>query len=810
MHPRSSSRHVAALVGVSLILAACSRDISSLDLAPFPSEPGVFGDGYAPGVSFQAFLGSKVDAVAIDPGIKFRGASALKITIPSFGDPAGSYAGGAFVSNVARNLSEFDALTFYARASRSATLDVAGFANDNTGESRYTAQRSAIPLTTSWQKVVIPIPLAARLMEERGMFFFAEGPENGVGYDVWIDEIRFETLGTIRNTRPAIASATLSGEVGGTVNVTGTTVTFDVDGLDVLVAAAVGYFTFTSSNAAVAAVTATGAISVIGPGSATVNASLGETAATGAITINALSPPTTAAPAPTRAAADVISLFSNAYTNVPVDKWSADWDMADVSDVQIAGDAVKKYANLSFAGIEFLTQTVNATAMTHLHLNVYQRNTSPLRVKLINFGANAVFGGGDDSEHEVSVSSGLTANAWSTVEIPLSSFTGLTARGHLAQMIISSGSSTLYLDNVYFYKAPLPPPPPPASVPTTAAPTPTRPSSSVISLFSDAYTNVPVGTWSAPWDDADVEDVQIAGNTAKKYTNFTFAGIEFTAPTVNAAAMTGFHVDFWTPDATASPATFKIKLVDFGANGAFGGGDDVEHELTLDAASTPGIRTGQWTGLDIPLSTFTGLVTRGNLAQLIFVSDPNTVYLDNLYFYSNAVPTAPTTAAPTPTFATADVISLFSDAYTNVTVNTWSASWDNADVVDVQVAGNNVKKYSNFVFAGIEFTSSPINATAMTHFSMDIWTADPTASPAIFKIKLVDFGAGGVFGGGDDREHEITLTAATTPAIRTGQWTRLDVPLSMFTGLTTRGHLAQLILVADPNTVYVDNVLLHK
>ncbi len=806
MHPRSSSRHVLALVGVSLILAACSRDISSLDLAPFPSEPDIFGDGYAAGVSFQAFAGSKVDAVAIDPGVKFRGTSALKITIPSVGDPAGSYAGGAFVANVARDLSAYDALTFYARASRSATLDVAGFANDNTGESRFTAQRGGIPLTTSWQKVVIPLPLASKLMEERGMFFFAEGPENGVGYDLWIDEIRFETLGTIRNTRPAIASATLSGEVGATVDVTGTTVTFDVDGRDVVVEAAAAYFTFRSSNAAVAAVTPTGAISVVGPGSATVSAALGETAAAGAVTINALSPPTTAAPTPTRVAADVVSLFSNAYTNVPVDKWSADWDMADVSDVQIAGNDTKKYANLSFAGIEFITRTVNAAAMTHLHLNVFLRNTSSFRVKLVNFGANGVFGGGDDSEHEVTVSSGLTANAWSTVEIPLSSFTGLNARGNLAQMIITSSSSTLYLDNLYFYKAP----PPPVSVPTTAAPAPTRPASSVISLFSDTYTNVPVSTWSAPWDDADLEDVQIAGNNVKKYTNFTFAGIEFTAPTVNATAMTGFHVDFWTPDATALPAIFKIKLVDFGANGAFGGGDDVEHELTLDAASTPGIRTGEWTSLDIPLSAFTGLVTRGHLAQLIFVSDPNTVYLDNLYFYSNVVPTAPTTAAPAPTFAAADVISLFSDSYTNVTVNTWSAQWDNADVEDVQIAGNTVKKYTNLVFAGIEFTSSPINATAMTHFSLDIWTADPTAAPATFKIKLVDFGANGAFGGGDDREHEITLTAATTPGLRTGQWTRLDVPLSQFTGLTTRGHLAQLILVADPNTVYVDNVLLHK
>jgi hypothetical protein len=80
----------------------------------------------------------------------------------------------------------------------------------------------------------------------------------------------------------------------------------------------------------------------------------------------------------------------------------------------------------------------------------------------------------------------------------------------------------------------------------------------------------------------------------------------------------------------------------------------------------------------------------------------------------------------------------------------------------------------------------------------------------VFKIKLVDFGADGAFEGGDDVEHELTLTADSTPAIATGSWVTLNIPLTEFTGLTTRGHLAQLIISGDPNTVYVDNVLFHK
>jgi len=173
-------------------------------------------------------------------------------------------------------------------------------------------------------------------------------------------------------------------------------------------------------------------------------------------------------------------------------------------------------------------------------------------------------------------------------------------------------------------------------------------------------------------------------------------------------------------------------------------------------------------------------------------------------------PNEPTTPAPTPTYPVADVISLYSNAYTNATVDTWSAEWDDADYIDTQIAGDDVKLYTNVVFAGVEFTSQPLDATGMTHFTMDFWTPDPTAAPLVFKIKLVDFGADGMFDGGDDTEHEIFLDATTTPAIQTGNWTTLSIPFTDFTGLTNRAHLAQFIFSGDPNTVYVDNVLFYR
>jgi hypothetical protein len=328
-----------------------------------------------------------------------------------------------------------------------------------------------------------------------------------------------------------------------------------------------------------------------------------------------------------------------------------------------------------------------------------------------------------------------------------------------------------------------------------AAPVPTIPAANVISMFSDSYTNVAVDTWRTSWSQANLEDIDISGNKTKKYSSLGFVGIEATTSPINASAMTFFHTDIWSSDFTE----FKVKLVDFGANGVFGGGDDKEHEITI---ANPAKE--KWVSLDIPLSDFTGLTTRSHIAQLIFVGAPfgsTTVYVDNVFFYNQV---ASITAAPTPTVAASKVISMFSDAYTNVPVNTWRTSWSSATLTDLSINGNATKKYSALDFVGIEATTTPINATAMTHFHTDVWSSDFTQ----FKIKLVDFGANGAFGGGDDVEHEITI-----PSPAKGSWVSLDIPLSSFTGLTTKAHIAQLIYVGSPagnTTVYVDNVYFHN
>ena len=174
------------------------------------------------------------------------------------------------------------------------------------------------------------------------------------------------------------------------------------------------------------------------------------------------------------------------------------------------------------------------------------------------------------------------------------------------------------------------------------------------------------------------------------------------------------------------------------------------------------------------------------------------------------LPTAPTAAPPAPTAKASDVISLLSTAYPGVPVDTWRTSWSAADLTDVTIDGDPMKQYSNLDFVGIEFTGANlIDASAMDYLHLDVWTPNATT----FRVKLVDFGADGAVGGGDDSEQELAFTAGTTPALTQGDWARLDIPLAAFTGLTARGHLAQLILSALPtakSTVFVDNLYFHR
>ena len=87
----------------------------------------------------------------------------------------------------------------------------------------------------------------------------------------------------------------------------------------------------------------------------------------------------------------------------------------------------------------------------------------------------------------------------------------------------------------------------------------------VISIFSNAYTNVPVnyynGYWQ-PWQTTLSNNFSVLGDNVLNYTNFNFVGIEFSSPTVNANSMTHIHLDAFIPGPIAPGRQLRVIVVD--------------------------------------------------------------------------------------------------------------------------------------------------------------------------------------------------------------------------------------------------------
>ena len=274
------------------------------------------------------FAGSKATAWTVDDNDGYESASSMRFDVPNADDPDGNYAGAIFrVDGAGRDLSGYDALTFWAKASQGVSIGQLGFGQDFL-ENKYQAQIENISFSTNWVKYVIPIPDASKLTNERGMFWYSAGTQNtgGYGYTFWIDDLKFEKLGTIGQPQPAILNGVDIEQIAFTgvpLELTGLTQTFNLSsGENLTVITTPSYFDFDSSNTDVAIVNELGIVSVINTGEATITASLANVAAKGSLALNASGPFDFAPTPPERNAGDVISVFSDAYNNVPVDYYN--------------------------------------------------------------------------------------------------------------------------------------------------------------------------------------------------------------------------------------------------------------------------------------------------------------------------------------------------------------------------------------------------------------------------------------------------------------------------------------------------------
>ncbi len=445
---------------------SCEREISDdVAFATFPNTAEVFIDGFSGGLNYFPFSGTKMDAFTVDAKESYKGEASMRFDVPNEGDPDGAFAGAIFRLTSERDLTGYDALTFWAKATQPGKINEIGFGISSDTEKKFGVSMLNVQLTTNWKKYIIPIPDATKLIAEKGMFWYAEGPENGNGYTFWIDELKFEKLGTIAQPRPSILNGVDLVEqsfIGLGLTLTDLTQTFNTaSGINQTVTAAPSYFTFKSSDVEVARVSELGIVSVVGAGTAKITATLGNVAAKGSLTINSIGK-FTLAPVPTLSAANVISIFSNPYTNRPVEYYNGYWEFSTTlgsDDININGDDIIKYTNLNFVGIQFTKPTIDISQMTHFHIDIQVIDAIPaggfVTVKLQDIGADNTFGGSDDTAGEIKyTSTTLIAGSWVSIDVPLTSFSGLTTKANLAQVVLVSDATikNILVDNIYFHK----------------------------------------------------------------------------------------------------------------------------------------------------------------------------------------------------------------------------------------------------------------------------------------------------------------------------------------------------------------------
>jgi hypothetical protein len=191
----------------------------------------------------------------------------------------------------------------------------------------------------------------------------------------------------------------------------------------------------------------------------------------GSLLINSIGAPvlpSVSAATPSIESTNVVSIYSDKYKNTTIDSFEPFWTWSggglttDFKTYSLTGNNYLRYSNFNdtygqkrvFVAISFESIPVDASTMTHLHLDVWVPSTSPNltnkpSLSLEDWGAKY---GGTNSTGVYNHTAVLATNQWVSLEIPLSSFVGLSNKAHLVHLILDNFPTVIYADNIYFHK----------------------------------------------------------------------------------------------------------------------------------------------------------------------------------------------------------------------------------------------------------------------------------------------------------------------------------------------------------------------
>ncbi|HUX82109.1 MAG TPA: fibronectin type III domain-containing protein [Halothiobacillus sp.] len=168
--------------------------------------------------------------------------------------------------------------------------------------------------------------------------------------------------------------------------------------------------------------------------------------------------PTTAAPAPSHTI--VASVLTTTANDIAGTDFFPNWQQPTLYDPSpVGGVETAKYSNLSYEGIQLYNASntavppvitnLDVSTATYVHFDVWTPDVTSLGLSLIAFTPPATA-----ATSQVQVNSTLTTGQWNSIDIPLSSFTGvdLANINQLMFVGVTPGSGgTIYVQNIYFW-----------------------------------------------------------------------------------------------------------------------------------------------------------------------------------------------------------------------------------------------------------------------------------------------------------------------------------------------------------------------
>src|SRR5210317_1841967 len=124
------------ILGLLLVSStSCERDLSEdVEFATFNNTAEIFTDTPV-GLTDEFFIsfdpdvdGANVNGFGTDDNTAYSGTTSIRIDVPAANDPEGGFIGGIFRDRgVGRDLRSYNALTFWAKGSTTATIAEVGF-----------------------------------------------------------------------------------------------------------------------------------------------------------------------------------------------------------------------------------------------------------------------------------------------------------------------------------------------------------------------------------------------------------------------------------------------------------------------------------------------------------------------------------------------------------------------------------------------------------------------------------------------------------------------------------------------------------